>query len=284
MSDNRSAPNYFVLIPSHLLDNPEISDSEAILFGRIASLSNSKGYCFASDKYLGELTGVSPGEIGKRLLKLEQHGYIKRETQKNGMYWDRKIFPNFNISNNSCEDSKRSDRTLHTEDINPSIRRTEQYKSNYNKNYNQDEVVVPPSKLDELDLRDVVKAKILKDHPEKVDNLVRRVKSWESRKDDNAAALHILQKWNEWEDEKTPEELQKLQKDILNSMKVYETAEKGSYKPDEFQFYVLSSSIELVRHNKAVEIKITEPCFLDKLDAALKSFGMKRDGDKIVMV
>jgi len=104
------SPNYFVVIPSHILDDPEIDDSTAILFGRIASLSSNKGYCYASDKYLAELTRCCTREVKRRIKKLEDRGYVRKETKKNGVLWDRKIYPNFNYEGNIR--SLRKDHTV----------------------------------------------------------------------------------------------------------------------------------------------------------------------------
>jgi DNA-binding Lrp family transcriptional regulator len=101
-----SQPNYFLIIPTHILDDERIDDSTAILFGRISSLSNKMGYCFASDKYLAELTRVGEREVRNRLKKLEDCGYIRKETEKQGMGWDRKIIPNFNYERNRCAGSR----------------------------------------------------------------------------------------------------------------------------------------------------------------------------------
>lgn len=138
------APNYFVIIPTHILDDDRIDDATAILFGRIASLSNNKGYCFASDQYLGKLTGVCGKEVGKRLLVLEKFGYIKRETKKVGMYWDRKIYPNFNY-----ETATRRTRARQMEGIETAIRRKEQDKNKKQQPTGSDEPVCQSSSHEE---------------------------------------------------------------------------------------------------------------------------------------
>ncbi|MGD2065774.1 MAG: helix-turn-helix domain-containing protein [Candidatus Bathyarchaeota archaeon] len=137
MNQENQNPNYFVIIPSHILDDPNIDDATALLFGRISSLSISKGYCFASDKYLANLTGVSHQEIGKRLLVLEENGYIHRDTQKVGLKWDRKIYLNFNY-----EHAERRTRTRQMADFEPSLRRKEQNKPGIKKD--DDEDTPPP--------------------------------------------------------------------------------------------------------------------------------------------
>lgn len=59
-------PNYFVFIPTHVLDNPKIDDSTAILYGRLASLANNKGYAYPSDKYLAEICHCKERVISDR--------------------------------------------------------------------------------------------------------------------------------------------------------------------------------------------------------------------------
>lgn len=85
-------PSFFLLIPSHVADDPRIDDSTAILYGRILSLTNNVGYCFASDQYLADMTKVSAREVRRRLKILKDCGYIEVISKKNGVLWDRKIF------------------------------------------------------------------------------------------------------------------------------------------------------------------------------------------------
>lgn len=88
--------NYFLMIPAPIADDPDLDDSTKMLFGRIASLSNQKGFCWASDRHLAEVCNCQIRVIQIRLKVLEDKGYIQRITKKNGVLWDRKIIPNFN--------------------------------------------------------------------------------------------------------------------------------------------------------------------------------------------
>jgi len=90
--------NAFLIIPSSLAYHKEIDDSTKLLYGSLNSLSNIKGYCFASDSYLAELTGVTEKELNSRLKTLEDFGFIKRFSKKNGLKWDRKIFTSNNYA------------------------------------------------------------------------------------------------------------------------------------------------------------------------------------------
>lgn len=83
----------FLMIPGFISDDADIDDSTAILFGRIMQLSNAKGYCWASDEYLANLTRVSVREVKYRIKKLEDKGYITRDTHNEGFCRKRKIYP-----------------------------------------------------------------------------------------------------------------------------------------------------------------------------------------------
>jgi RimJ/RimL family protein N-acetyltransferase len=63
-----------------------------MFYALLSGLAHSNGFCFASDAYLAKRKKVDARTIRKWLENLEKKGYIKRETKKNGMYWDRKIF------------------------------------------------------------------------------------------------------------------------------------------------------------------------------------------------
>jgi len=92
---NIPSQNFFLIIPAHIANDFDIDDSTKLLYGRIVSLSNKEGYCWASDKYIADMCGVKDRVISDRLKALEDKGYIHRETTKIGMYWDRKIYPIF---------------------------------------------------------------------------------------------------------------------------------------------------------------------------------------------
>lgn len=93
----------FLMIPSFIADDPDIDDSTAMLFGRILALSNKFCYCWASNEHLAKLTRVCEREIKNRLKVLEDKGYIKRETFKSGMNWERRIYPQFEFKKSSAK-------------------------------------------------------------------------------------------------------------------------------------------------------------------------------------
>lgn len=97
---------YFLMIPAHIANDPEIDDSTTLLFGRIAALANHEGYCWASNKYLAELSNCKERELQYRLEVLEKKGYLRRELRRDGFRWERKLIPNFNYETHMCAPSK----------------------------------------------------------------------------------------------------------------------------------------------------------------------------------
>ena len=51
---------YYSIIPATILFNKELKATAKLLYALITALSNKEGYCFASNKYLGEKLGVNP--------------------------------------------------------------------------------------------------------------------------------------------------------------------------------------------------------------------------------
>ena len=45
---------YYSVIPATILFNEKLKPNEKLLYAIITSLSNKEGYCYASNKYLGE--------------------------------------------------------------------------------------------------------------------------------------------------------------------------------------------------------------------------------------
>jgi len=66
-----------VWIPSEIFFNPNLTAAEKLLLGEIYNLSPNDGSgCFASNKYLGKVMGISGGRIANILTDLRKRGYI----------------------------------------------------------------------------------------------------------------------------------------------------------------------------------------------------------------
>jgi DNA-binding MarR family transcriptional regulator len=83
----------YAVITVAILKDPRITIQQKVLLCFIQALSNSKGYCFASNKYLADLIGVKKDSVTKMLQKLEDYGFIGRvvKIDKDGMVTFRSI-------------------------------------------------------------------------------------------------------------------------------------------------------------------------------------------------
>lgn len=63
-------------IPAEILLNEELSDKEKIILSMILYLSEEKGSCFASNKYIANIVNVTPERVSKIISSLKDKGYI----------------------------------------------------------------------------------------------------------------------------------------------------------------------------------------------------------------
>ena len=74
MNDLPIVPNYYAIIPSEVRYDSKLKANEKLLFAEITSLTNKKGYCYASNEYFASLystskeTGFYPCFNGIRVL------------------------------------------------------------------------------------------------------------------------------------------------------------------------------------------------------------------------
>lgn len=106
-ADNSIDYPYLAVIPYNVLCDKQLDDRIKIYFGCLAALAKKEGYCYASDKSLAEMKGVSVRTIERWNQKLEKLGYINRVVKNipyrnsdNRMLWknSRRIYVNDGFS------------------------------------------------------------------------------------------------------------------------------------------------------------------------------------------
>ena len=87
---------YFAVIPATVLFNNELKPNEKLLYALITVLSNKEGYCYASNKYLGEKLGVDHKTVSRRITNLGKYNYLVIDIIRNEQQEiiQRKIYPN----------------------------------------------------------------------------------------------------------------------------------------------------------------------------------------------
>lgn len=88
----------WVIIPPQIVADENLTNSQKMLLGRIMGLSNKKGYCYASNEWLGQQLGLKPTTISGYISELVEDGYIKRVLKKtdNEEVKERRLYPLWN--------------------------------------------------------------------------------------------------------------------------------------------------------------------------------------------
>jgi len=75
--------NWAAVIPCRYLMSKDINSTQKLLIGLVSSLSNLKGYCFASNDYLAECLNISKITVSQLVSDLEKKGYFGRIIYRN---------------------------------------------------------------------------------------------------------------------------------------------------------------------------------------------------------
>ena len=89
--------NRIAIIPAFILYDPNLSDKDKIVYSVISNLTHEKGYCWASNRYIGDLLNCSPLTISRSVSNLNNKGHIKNSVEKSPNGTLRKIY--LSISN-----------------------------------------------------------------------------------------------------------------------------------------------------------------------------------------
>lgn len=87
-------PGYYAIIPADVRYDDRIPANAKLLYGEISALIGASGFCYASNQYFAWIYGMSADSITRLFKKLEDHGYIKRELEKDhtGQVVRRRIY------------------------------------------------------------------------------------------------------------------------------------------------------------------------------------------------
>ena len=102
-------------IPAHIMVRDDLSMSEKVIYGRVLALSNNKGYCYATNTYLGEQVGLKSGTVSDIVSKLVSLDLVRREIIRDdlGKIQHRKLFP-FWIAGETQSDVDRNGQETHS--------------------------------------------------------------------------------------------------------------------------------------------------------------------------
>ncbi len=75
--------NWYAVITAKVLLSKELSSTQKLLIALISNLSNERGYCFATNKYLGDCLNISEITVSKNISYLEDHQWLGRVIKLN---------------------------------------------------------------------------------------------------------------------------------------------------------------------------------------------------------
>ena len=98
MEDNFKS--HYAVITAEILYCEKLNARQKLLFAVITNMSNHKGYCFASNKHISDITGTSTRTVQRDLTALENLGFIGRivKVDANGNVLFRGIRPMTDVS------------------------------------------------------------------------------------------------------------------------------------------------------------------------------------------
>ena len=75
--EETAKPSYWAVLPAGIRYDPEITAGAKLLYAEISSLTDARGYCWASNGYFQKLYGISEPTVQRYLRALKAGGYIK---------------------------------------------------------------------------------------------------------------------------------------------------------------------------------------------------------------
>lgn len=111
--ETKTSSHFYILIPSEVITNSELTDGAKLLYGEILFLSSRKDYCFATNDYFAKLNSVSKRTVNNWLLELRKAGLVSSEIIRNAynrQVENRKLFikRDYSIQSQVCMDNTSS--------------------------------------------------------------------------------------------------------------------------------------------------------------------------------
>lgn len=75
-STETAKPSYWAVLPAAVRYDPAITAGAKLLYAEISSLTDRRGYCYASNAYFQDLYGISEPTVQRYLRALKTGGYI----------------------------------------------------------------------------------------------------------------------------------------------------------------------------------------------------------------
>ncbi len=136
-------PNYFSIIPASVRYDDDLKDKAKLLFSEITCLTNSLGYCVASNDYFAKLYGVSKETISRLINQLAEKKYINITYEKRGSQITKRMI----ILSSDIQKCQRSNDEIINRTVDENVKDNNTSINNITNNIvHQDALNTPPTK------------------------------------------------------------------------------------------------------------------------------------------
>jgi len=93
---DRKFPGYTAVLPPMVRYDEKLSDKAKLIFCEIMAMTDTRGYCWATNRYLAELLRVHKNSVPRLVKELADRGYVRTEIIEggSGANKERRIFVN----------------------------------------------------------------------------------------------------------------------------------------------------------------------------------------------
>ena len=81
----------YAIMPSYLYKTKELTSEEKLIAERITSLCRKEGYCWITNKTLGDMYGIREDTVSKHIKRLRDYGFIKCVYEKSNQHKSNRI-------------------------------------------------------------------------------------------------------------------------------------------------------------------------------------------------
>lgn len=87
-------PAYWAVLPAGIRYDEELRPNAKLIYAEISAMSDATGFCWATNRYLADLFGLTKNTVSELVAQLAERGYVRLEIVKgdNGNIVERRIW------------------------------------------------------------------------------------------------------------------------------------------------------------------------------------------------
>ncbi|MBQ3475562.1 MAG: helix-turn-helix domain-containing protein [Bacilli bacterium] len=161
----------YAVIPKEIYTTKLLTSGEKLIAERITSLCKKEGYCWITNKALGDMYGIREDKISKYIRNLKNYGFIKCIYRKNDQYKSNRVI----YLTNYIWDKYTGDSRLYEQE---SIGYLKGHSNKYNINYSNKYNIPTKKNLIEPEWlgKNIEDTKASKEEQEEMENLLKDYK------------------------------------------------------------------------------------------------------------